>query len=1364
MRMVALLSWKSSDHPVDGADFEGGVVKLTRIAIVTAFFILGLFQIGISEQIITRIFDTDVQVSASSEVGITLDYSAPSVNFTGIDEYPENYQYPQIAYTAQNRIPGQPLLPVKLVPIAVPFGANPSITIVNQEYSLLEKQVDVAPFVAAKSTAEFSRLLTEKKQALTDWPSQSAYIVSDEVIRGLRIIKVALAPVKYQGGMLYRADNLKVRVEFNAGQNKMPPAERPNGFVFDKIFASTVANFDESRNWRTDWPSPLDRLPLTQSPFDSATVWVKLEISVSGIYKITRYELAGAGVDVNQINPRQMRIFYGGGKELPFNNSDSKPELVEIPISISGADDGSFDFNDQLLFYGEATDRFDYNPSSNQYVYRRNHYTNKNVYWLAAGGNFAGSPKRWATVNGSPQGSPIMVMTSFDDITHDEQDYQFYRSDPSGEYASYFQWYWGLQTNFSVNVQMPDYIQGTQARIAARARTVFDGLKVRNVDAVRDSIYRSIYYSILYFRSSNFIPGYNTITLNSSTDFFFDNLEVYYTRLLKLVDNALTFSSPINPGLIEYHISGTPSDYMLLDISAPESTYQINSAAWSGDTLKVQQYNARRHRLYITNPSRFRTVSRFIPYQPDNLRDPSNSADYIIVTHPLFKDQAQELADFRHRINPELTTRVVSVDDIYNQFSWGLIDPIAIRDFLRYAFENWSGVQPSYVLLLGDGHFDYRNNLGSGRSFYVPAFEAANPPEAGSSGSDENYIYFGNFGYFDSDSSGALDMIIGRICVNSTSELEVILNKIYNYEENPQMGKWRNNIIIAADDNTATVNELYEWYHTTQAETLGERHVPRTMEVQKIYMIDFPYRANALKPDAREALINAFNNGGLVVDWIGHGNKSLWAHEQLFRRSEDIPRLNNGAKLPMVLAASCSIGFFDDPSEQGMAEELIRWPSGGAIATIAATRVVIVGPNADINNKVFDCLLYDDSTTFGGALYIAKYLRQISYGGPIGNDRNFILFGDPALMVGKPILKTEFTYRPDSLRGLAVDSIAGRVVYSNGDLVGDFNGTVQILVKDASIRRRKVLTDRNNIPLDTSFTVSYTLPGATVFSGPAQVTNGLFNAAFFVPKDITYGGSLAEIFVYFDNGIIDGSGVADSLPIAGGVPSEVDSIGPTIEVSYNDRLLSGEIAGVPELAILKIILYDDHGINMTGAMGHGIVVKIDDGNTYQADLTSQFSFDMGSWQRGSVSFQLPELSEGEHAYSVKAWDNYNNSNTFSGTLKLFANDNFALSEVMNYPNPVRKTGHTEFQYRINRPAQSVAIKIFTLAGKKVRNVMFTGSEYLFEGYHRIPYDLRDDDGDPLASGVYIYKIETVGLNPDGKQKKAEASSKLVVLR
>jgi hypothetical protein len=1366
MRVVTLWFRKISDHRGDDTGFRGGVLKLALNAIIVGFLIFGLPQSGSAQNTIYRIFDGDVQVLSSDETGMTLDYTVPSASLIGIEGYAEQYKYPQIERTAQNRIPGQPLLPIKIIPVAVPYGAKPLIKVLSQNYSLLAI-VEVAPFVATSSAESFSAEVAAKSQNLRNWPDQVAYIAGEEVIRGLRIIKIGLASVKYQNGALYKAENLSLRVDFNNGSRTLTAASRPVGEVFDYILSKTVVNYDIAKGWRADWPQALYKMPAEASPFDSASVWVKMEISASGIYKVTRYELAAAGVDVDQIDPRQFRVFYGGGEELPFDNADPKPQLEEIPIAVSGSDDGSFDYNDQLLFFGEATDRFKHSAQDGRYIYRRNHYTARNVYWLACGGSFVNPPRRWPLVDGTPQGTPFMIMTSFEDNTHDEQEIIFYRSESSGEFPNYFEWYWGRQTNFSINVQLPDYVLGTQAKAIIKTRMSSNGERffANGIQATRDSVYRNPYYNLTFYRTTNLNSGYNNFVMDNSTEFFLDYVEVNYTRLLKLVDNTLAFTAPINPGLIEYHVAGTPADYILLDISSSDSIKQIASSSLAADTLKFQNQNAGHRRFYITNPSRYRTISRYTPYQPDNLRDPANAADYVIITHSLFKNQADELAALRRRVNPAMAVRVVNVDDIYNQFSWGLFDPLAIRDFLRYAFENWTDAQPAYALLVGDGHFDYRNNMGSGRPYYIPPFEAVDPPEAGASASDENYIYFGPYGYFDADSSGSLDMIIGRLPVNSTEEMDVVLNKTINYEEHPVMGKWRNNIIISADDNNGDARSPYEWFHTTQAESLANRHVPRSLEVQKIYMIDYPYRAGGYKPDAREAFIDAFNNGALIVDWIGHGNKGLWAHEQFFRRVEDIPRLHNGGKLPMVLAASCSIGFFDDPLEQGMSEDFVRYSQGGAIASIGATRIVWAGPNTDLNNEVYDNLLYDDSTTFGGALYIAKFLRQ-NPGGPNSNDRNFIFFGDPALVAGKPILKTRFTYQPDSLKGLTVDSIAGQIFNGSGQFQSDFNGTVQVLVKDASINHHKALTDRNNVPINPPnyIYVDYILPGATIFSGPAQVTNGIFSTSFFVPKDITYGGAQAKIYVYIDNGLVDGSGVVDSLPIAGGVSGENDTTGPSIEVTYDGRNLTGNIAGVPSGARLDVTLFDPHGINITGAMGHGIIVSIDDGQTYQTDITSQFSFDLGSWQRGKVSFGLPELAEGEHGLSLKAWDNYNNSATFNGALMVFEDESFAITEVMNYPNPAKKVDRTEFQYRLNRSAEMISLKIFTLAGRKIKSWQLDSPEYLTNGYHKLAYNLRDNDGDQLASGVYIYKIEAVGLDANGQKKKVESQSKLVVLR
>jgi hypothetical protein len=407
-------------------------------------------------------------------------------------------------------------------------------------------------------------------------------------------------------------------------------------------------------------------------------------------------------------------------------------------------------------------------------------------------------------------------------------------------------------------------------------------------------------------------------------------------------------------------------------------------------------------------------------------------------------------------------------------------------------------------------------------------------------------------------------------------------------------------------------------------------------------------------------------------------------------------------------------------------------------------------------------LLFADSVSFGQALYVAKFLREIPPGRPSANSRKFMLLGDPALIAGKPVLGAEFTYGPDSLKGLSVDSIAGYIVSDSGVVRDDFNGTIWVLVKDASINYRNYLTDYSGNP--TGGYVDYIKPGPTIFYGPSEVVNGHFQSTFFVPKDITYGGSGAKIYVYFDNGDIDGHGVLDSLPMAGGVSAEEDSIGPAITAYFNSNEMNGEMQSLPDNAVINVRLFDEHGINVTGSMGHGIMVNIDDGESYTADVTDNFVFDMGDWQQGEVSLQMPHLTEGEHHLSIKAWDNYNNSSVFSTYITIYADDNFALKEVMNYPNPAVRIDSTVFQYMLTNDAEKVSLKIFTLTGRKIKTFDLESSEYTSLGYHYVPYNLRDSDGDNLASGVYIYKIEATGTGFDGRRRTSDFVSKLAIIR
>ncbi len=1333
-------------------------MKLVLNAITTIFL---LFLIS-NSIFADTIFDNDVRIIKSDENGITFTYQAPAAQLITPDGYPEKFKAPHISRTAQIAKSGEPLLPVKVVPIGIPYNSRPTVTMIDEQYVPLA-EVDVPNFIIENSEEQFAAEVKKQVPSKT-WPMEMVYIQGEDMIRGLKVLKVCLAAARLENGFLYKAKSITVRVDFHNEGVPTGNLVRPNGRIFDNILTEIVANYDIARNWRVDRPTIPLKTASAQSVFDSSQVWIKMEVTSEGIYKVSRFELNGAGVDVADIDPREMRVFYGGGAELPVDNNIDRPELREIPIYITGSDDGEFNDSDRLLFYAESVDGLEYNEAKGRFDYRFHHYTTKNVYWLTYGGDFSSPPRRWPTIDGAPQNPSAVTKSSFIDVAHDEQDLTFYIPSTStgNEPDDHFNWFRGNSASFSITKQLKDVVSGSQSTVVLKTKSPFDSLLVNELPAERISGFNSGFteYVTSDLRGNT---GFNTFLLKDNANFYFDYIDIYYERWLNAGNDQLFFIGPGTNYNIEYHLSNVPPNYMLLDISSSDSVAQIIDGELSSGSLIFQNFSNGRKRFYLFTSADYKNVHNYEIYQPDDLRSTANAADYIIITNELFYDQALELADHRESISPDIRTRVVKVGDIYNQFSWGLFDAIAIRDFLKYAFENWSGAAPSYAILVGDGHYDYRNNLNENVPNLIPPYESTQSSTGRDPyGSDESYVYFGEFGYLDSDGIGGLDMIIGRLPVNNTSQMQVVLDKIVNYESNPDMGKWRNNVIIAADDNNNPTYESDELMHTRQAESLATECVPAELEVTKIYMVEYPIRTGRTKPDAREALINAFNDGGLIVDWIGHGNKGLWAHEQIFRRIEDIPRLVNGDKLPLVFAASCSISYFDHPTEQGMSEDFVRHPGGGAIVAIGATRLVVSGGNSDLNQEMFRQLLFADSVSFGQALYVAKYMRVLQSHQPDANGRKFLLLGDPAIIVGKPSLKVEFTYSPDSLKGLTVDSIAGNITNDLGQIQSDFNGTVWVLVKDASINRHKMLVDYSGIP--TGNYLDYELPGPTIFNGPADVVNGRFSTSFFIPKDITYGGTGARIYVYFENGYIDGSGVVDSLPMAGGISSESDTTGPTIEIYYNNQNLADQIQAVPTNPVFEVHLFDLHGINVTGSMGHSIKVEVDDGETFSRDITDDFVFDRGNWQQGLATFTIPDLPEGEHLLSLKAWDNYNNSAVFSTYIQAFASSDFAISEVMNYPNPVVKTDSTTFQYMLSNDAEVVTLKIFTLAGRKIKTFNLSAPDYTSSGFHNITYYLRDSDNDRIASGVYIYKIEALGTGFDGKRRSSSFQSKLAILR
>jgi hypothetical protein len=326
--------------------------------------------------------------------------------------------------------------------------------------------------------------------------------------------------------------------------------------------------------------------------------------------------------------------------------------------------------------------------------------------------------------------------------------------------------------------------------------------------------------------------------------------------------------------------------------------------------------------------------------------------------------------------------------------------------------------------------------------------------------------------------------------------------------------------------------------------------------------------------------------------------------------------------------ATCLSGFFFSPYTEGMAEELLRAEGKGAIATISAILTVTSVPNAELNYKVYDLLL-DDSLSFsvGEALFIAKVDRELN-----DNDRKYALFGDPVMRLGMPSLEVGLTQvTPDTLSALSLVTIKGEVREWKGDLKTDFDGKAYILGFDS--QRKNVHEIKTNTG---SNHVSYDLPGLAIFRGEALVEGGRFGANFVVPKDISYGGNTGRVSVYVFNENQDGAGAKDSLVILGSDTTVVDTLGPEVTISFeeNPNFMEGDV--ILPSATLHLSIFDEYGINITGELGHGITLVIDQDYQHEFDLTKNFQYDLGSFQKGGLFYQLPNLSEGGHVLSIKA--------------------------------------------------------------------------------------------------------------------------------
>jgi Peptidase family C25 len=466
--------------------------------------------------------------------------------------------------------------------------------------------------------------------------------------------------------------------------------------------------------------------------------------------------------------------------------------------------------------------------------------------------------------------------------------------------------------------------------------------------------------------------------------------------------------------------------------------------------------------------------------------------------------------------------------------------------------------------------------------------------------------------------------------------------------------------------------------------------------------------------------------------------------------------------MPLLVSATCEFTKFDDPDRVSAGEWASLNAKGGAIALMTTTRSVYFDVNSATALRFFENVFKRDSDslpqTFGDIIRVTKNLTTTTN----DNKRSFTLIGDPALRIAMPRLsiKADSMYREgtgnayDTVRALDKMTLVGHVEDLNGNLLSGFNGIVSPTIFDKPITEYTLGQDPG-API-----VAYQQQKNAIFKGQATVVNGYFKISFIVPKDINFGIGNGKISMYGHDNVTDAMGLDNSVVIGGINPNGIDDDkGPDIELYMNEEtFVSGGLTDENPILIAK--LFDENGINAVGSgIGHDITAIIDANSAEPIILNEYYLADLNTYQSGVINYNFTNLSPGKHTLTLKAWDVNNNSSEATIEFVVQEKESPALSHVLNYPNPFTTSTLFYFEHNQVNSALEAQIQIFTVSGKLVKtiNELVNTVGFRTEG---IPWDGKDDFGDQLAKGVYVYRVSVKTETGE----KAEKLEKLVILK
>ena len=1104
--------------------------------------------------------------------------------------------------------------------------------------------------------------------------------------------------------------------------------------------------------------------------------WFRFYVTTSGAYRIDRSFLKSLGVNVDGLDPRKIKIYGNGGRMIPLKNSDYYPaDLTENAILVAGENDGIFNDSDFIAFYAEGVDVFNSESDTNN-----NLYADRSYYYI----NVQGADGKRITPVAQTSLPSTVVINTFDD-------YQYHELDEVNIARLGRRWFgeiFDVESEQEFEFRIPNIVSASQINIKAYVASVslagtqfkFDanGQEIGGLSltAVGD-------HKLVDWRSfSGNIPATPDLTIKvryvnngvPGSKGYLDYIRIKSKRTLTGLGKQFPFQyddAAASTEIAQYQITNAANISQIWDVTDIYNVQNIENAAQANFTFKtglgsVKKYLAldtsdfytplKESQTRVTNQNLKASIFSNSQGQPGDI-------DYIIVTPANFSAQAEKLANF-HRNYSQMTVKVVTLESIYQEFSSGKQDIGAIRNFAKYVYRNPLDLSKriKYLNLFGDASFDFKNRV-SIKSNFVPIHHALNGYSdlVDSSCSDD---YFGLLDPIDGDvdNSGVkgVDLAIGRMIADSATMADELVTKVIDYHDIQSYGNWRNNQVVIADDaDDAPGDSSLQIRMNALADKISiEKPFLNNTKILLDAYVQETGSGGDRYPKVNTDIFNAFEKGALVFNYLGHGGEDGLAQERIFQKS-DAQNLNNKYKYPLFITITCEFSRFDNPFRPTAGEYTYWNPRGGAISMITTVRAISKDSGQDFND-----ILAKHLFSYGSDQYVsiaeALRLSKRESNSPM---RLVFYLGDPALMLAIPRPKIRLTKVNDisvteplpDFKALSYIKLTGEILDESDNALPTYNGELAVQIFDKTITRATLNNDQ------TSPTMPFTTLGETIFRGNASIKNGQFEFGFVVPRDITIPVGNGRISFYSKRNqiFLDKSGYDTTIKIGGiNENAEADTTGPTVKLFMNDQsFVNGGITN--QSPIFLAFLEDEHGINTASGIGHDIVAILDGDENNPYKLNDYYETELDDYKKGKLKFPFRDLAVGLHTIQFKAWDVYNNLVTAEIQFVVVGDESITITNVLNYPNPF--VNYTQFWFTHNKPFEplEVQVQVLTITGKIVwtKNQTITTDGFLSR---EITWDGKDDFGDKIGKGVYVYKLTVKSLLTNTKTHKYE---KLVIL-